>query len=51
MKPYIYLNDIFLSLYYSYIYTCIYQSVGIFGGGVVGGGVYELVQKHTKSGR
>ena len=25
--------------------------VGIFGGGVVGGGVYELVQKHTQSGK
>ena len=25
--------------------------VGIFGGGVVGGGVYELVEKHTKSGK
>lgn len=25
--------------------------VGMFGGGVVGGGVYELLQKYTKSGR
>ena len=25
--------------------------VGLFGGGVVGGGVYELVKKHTASGK
>ena len=26
-------------------------AVGIFGGGVVGGGVYEIIQKYMKSGK